>query len=492
MSSAGLDVSITPRQQVIAGDQDQATSARADNAPGLWRAIRAMAERVGRLGIEAADIAGKVEDVTKRASSQKERLAKVVSATRTMAEANGQIVESTTRTKDTAAQVGAAMEETRATFKAALGTILGLVDGVGQIEAKLPGLQESLGQVSKVARDIKQIASQTNLLALNATIEAARAGEAGKGFAVVAGEVKALSRQTAEAVTMIEATLTALSSQIATLIAQSQAAAEVAAAARSGTGDIGVAVNQLDRVNQDIKQVQASIAEIAQAAVENREHCSTIETDVGALDRAAKDTAADMEAASERAGTLLGMSEDMISLTAEAGIETIDTPFIRTCVEVAKEISTIFENAVDRGEITLDALFDTAYQQVPNVMPPHYLTRLTDFCARSLQPLFDRVVASSPEIVGCTAGDMNNYYPTINSAFAKPPTADPVWNAANSRAKTRQLDRTSLNMMTSDKPFLVQTYRRNMGDRYDLMKNVSAPITVKGRRWGGLRIMVRV
>ncbi|MCE5284935.1 MAG: methyl-accepting chemotaxis protein [Pelosinus sp.] len=59
-------------------------------------------------------------------------------------------------------------------------------------------LNVSSKQINNIISIIRNIAEQTNMLALNATIEAAGAGEAGKGFAVVAGEVKELSKRTAE------------------------------------------------------------------------------------------------------------------------------------------------------------------------------------------------------------------------------------------------------------------------------------------------------
>lgn len=460
---------------------------------GLWATIRAMAERVGRLGVESAEIDGRVEQVHHRAASRRDHLAAVVKAVHAVSAANIRISDAAGVTKEATVKVSSTMEEARGTVKAALETILGLVEGVGQIEGKLPDLQQSLEQVSRVSQDIKKIAEQTNLLALNATIEAARAGEAGRGFGVVANEVKDLSRQTANAVTMIQSTLSTLSTQIDTLIQESRAASQVAAAARSGTGEIGEAVNQIDRVTIDLGRVKTQVDAIVEATVENREKCEWVEHEIDQIEVTTKESLDDLEVVKTRTSGLLEMSEDMITLTAEAGIETVDTPFIQLVMDKAKEISGIYEQAVDQGKISLEDLFDTNYRQVAGVEPPHYLTRHTEFSARTFLPLLDAVVSSSPKIVASTIGDMNNYYPIINSTFAKPPTNDPVWNAANSRARTKQLDRTSLNQMKSKKPFLLQTYRRNMGGgRYDLMKNVSSPIMIKGRQWGILRIMVRV
>ena len=54
------------------------------------------------------------------------------------------------------------------------------------------------------------------------------------------------------------------------------------------------------------------------------------------------------------------------------------------------------------------------------------------------------------------------------------------------------LDRTGLAAGRNKKPFLLQTYRRDMGGGvFKMMKDLSAPIRVQGRHWGGLRLAYR-
>jgi methyl-accepting chemotaxis protein len=73
--------------------------------------------------------------------------------------------------------------------------------------------------------------------------------------------------------------------------------------------------------------------------------------------------------------------------------------------------------------------------------------------------------------------------------YSRRPSDDPVWNAANCRNRRIFDDRTGLSAGQNTNPFLLQTYRRDMGGgNFVLMKDVSAPVYVNGRHWGGVRL----
>ena len=141
-------------------------------------------------------------------------------------------------------------------------------------------LQSSSQAIRDVANMIASVAAQTNLLALNATIEAARAGEAGKGFAVVAGEVKELSKKTAEATVQIE-------HRIATLIEDAAKAA----------GKIQDMAQQLERIGEMSTAVagaaeeQTSVTgEIARAVTEAASSAGRVARSVSELSGSVTDT----------------------------------------------------------------------------------------------------------------------------------------------------------------------------------------------------------
>ncbi len=99
-------------------------------------------------------------------------------------------------------------------------TVEKLAEGMEEVQESTNRLAEYTKTIGQITQQIEAIAKQTNLLALNATIEAARAGESGKGFAVVAGEVKNLSKQTAEATDTIRERIAVLEQETSHIVGQ--------------------------------------------------------------------------------------------------------------------------------------------------------------------------------------------------------------------------------------------------------------------------------
>jgi methyl-accepting chemotaxis protein len=364
-----------------------------------------------------------------------------------------------------------------------------LVEAVGRMEARLSAVGSALSQVAKVSGSIEAIAKQTNLLALNATIEAAHAGTAGRGFAVVASEVKSLAEGTRQATQQISDTMRDLDGQIGRLIGESSDASLRAKSAGEGAHQIS---GIIARVHQGIASVGQEIDGVARAATSNLGHCDTVITELSELAKGVDLSSRDLKHADDRVTKLLETSEDLIALIADSGVETSDAPLIRVVVDTAKRISAEFEAAIDRGEITVDQLMDEKYREIAGTDPKQYLTDYVAFTDRVLPSIQDPIQKTDPRIAFCVAWAKGGYLPTHNPNYRLPQGPDPVWNNANCRNRRLFNDRAVKKVAANTKPFLLQTYRRDMGGgNFVLMKDLSSPIFVRGRHWGAFRMGFR-
>jgi methyl-accepting chemotaxis protein len=448
--------------------------------------IAAIATRIGRLSVEIADVVGNTHQVKQAVDAQNGRLAAIAKATGDITEANRGIDEMARRTEQAARQAQSEIDRSGGDIRLAIAEIGGLVAAVEQSGDELSGLQEAMERVARVSGEIRMVARQTNMLALNATIEAARAGEMGKGFAVVASEVKNLARQTAEATARIDETLGALTEQVRRLGERMAVSAEKASQVGQTASTIGGAV---EAVGQVVTEVCDHAAAIARATGDIAERCESFRVSVEGLKEDATRSTAELDHAAGHLDSTLSGAEQILMLTATAGCITEDTPFIEKAREVAAAIEARLERAIEAGELSFDDLFDKDLQPVEGSNPVQYMTRYIPFLDREITPLQDPVLAFDPRVVFCAPTDHNRLIPCHNPQFRHPQGPDPVWNAAHSRNRRIYADKTATAVATSEAPFLLQTYRRDMGGGvFVLMKDASAPIRVRGRLWGGLRV----
>ncbi len=452
--------------------------------------IASLAQRIGGLWESLAEVSLDIDSVSVGLKHQVEQFGDQRAAVENMTNSNGAISQAADTARHVSEQATAHARESAGALHAALGDVGHLVESVKRIEQKLGGLDNALRRVSKVSQEIATIAHQTRLLALNATIEAARAGEAGKGFGVVAGEVKALSQQTSDATGHIEETVRELTQLIRELTGESQSSLCVANRVQESTGGMS---GVLEEMVTQFDVVGHHVHDIAEAAQRNLDECSVVNM---SLSQAVTDVEKEAEAlghANSRTTELLKFSEGLIEELVGQGLEVPDTPFIRKVQQAATAIGKMFEDAVNSGRIGMADLFDESYKPIPGTDPQQVMTRFTDFTDRILPEIQEPILSSNDRIMFCAAVDRNGYLPTHNRKYSQPQTRDPVWNAANCRNRRIFNDPVGLGAARNTKPFVLRTYRRDMGGgEFIMMKDVSAPIMVNGRHWGGFRMGYRM
>lgn len=345
------------------------------------------------------------------------------------------------------------------------------VEGVGQ---EVGAVVSTLRDVSRAAESISQIALQTRLVAFNASVEAKRAGDAGRGFGVVADAVKDLAGKVEFSSKEIMRTIGVLDKRIDAL---ARGIRYDATAARQGEFHAALA------------DVQAAVASIIQAAEQSRAICGGLDSQMSGIAAEMGRTGHALGAAMKRSEACLDVSEQLIELVANCGIETEDTPYIEAARRAADEIGALLEAAVLSRSIALADLFDESYQPIARTNPAQHTTRFVGLADRLFPAVQEGVLALNPKVVFCIAVDRNGYVATHNKIYSHPQRGDLAWDSANSRYRRIFADRTGLASARNERSFLLQTYRRDMGGGcFIVMKEAAAPIRVNGRHWGGLRL----
>jgi len=459
------------------------TNQISQKANGLYTQVsQKVTSATSKMAMGAAEVSHFVDNLNKDIHHTRDDSEQITQAVETLSDTGMTLSTSL-------GQLTHTMHDTAESSRTAQQSLKQSAEQVNELTQKVQTASEQLDLLTKSADDIDTItaviigvSAQTNLLALNAAIEAARAGELGRGFAVVADEVRALAGKSADA-----------SEQISTLLTDVRRNSELTNHEMSSLKELTTSLSatllgetqRFMSLTEDVQNASKVLSEVESSGEQLGSTSAQISGSINNINTSLQDISQRSEQLSTEASKLSNGAEIVFRELDKVDQSLFFSELVKTAQDSAQALGELFEAAIDKGELTQQAVFSKDYQPINGTNPQKFSTSYDTFTDKAFPAIQEAALSKHEEAMFAGAVDTNGYFPTHNKQFSQPLSGDYDKDLVNNRTKRIFDDPTGRRCGAHTDSFLLQTYKRDTGE---ILHDLSVPIFVKGKHWGGFRM----
>jgi methyl-accepting chemotaxis protein len=166
------------------------------------------------------------------------------------------------------------------------------------------------------------------------------------------------------------------------------------------------------------------------------------------------------------------------------GLTSQDRQVLNIAKQCSNKVRAAMEEWIKSGRVSEERLFAYLYFPIPDTDPVKFSTDYDQISDAELVPIQEDCLAKAPGGIFVVTVDKNGYLPTHNLRYSQALTGHKQIDLVNNRTKRIFNDRTGIRAARNTDDYLLQAYQRDTGE---VMKDLSVPIYVNGKHWGGIR-----